>query len=278
MVPRPWLDHYDVGVPTTLEPYPGLTLVDYLSATARDEPAHPVLLYKGGAMSAARLERMSNAFAAALVDMGVQRGDRVALLLPNCPQFLVAEFGAWKAGAIVAALDPSHAPDELHTLLSSIKPHVLVALSSQHGRAKDAQAQVGIEHLIVTNIKEHLPRGTRLMFTLFQEGRGGHRVRLANGDRSPDPAGQLPGKSTRRAGRRQPLFPRPVAGPAESPHRGLPGLCRTRAGLSQHARFPPTAAAPGANRRPLRRGGRSLNDVMGQGRSDRRTGPGSKSG
>ena len=183
MVPRPWLDHYDVGVPTTLEPYPELTLVDYLSATARDEPAHPVLLYKGGAMSAARLERMSNAFAAALVDMGVQRGDRVALLLPNCPQFLVAEFGAWKAGAIVAALDPSHPPDELRELLSSIKPQVLIALSAQHGRAKEAQKHVGIEHLIVTNIKEHLPRGTRLMFTLFQEGRGGHRVRLANGDR-----------------------------------------------------------------------------------------------
>jgi long-chain acyl-CoA synthetase len=183
MVQRPWLEHYDLGVPTTLEPYPELTLVDYLSATARDEPAHPVLLYKGGAMSAARLERSSNAFAAALVEMGVERGDRVALLLPNCPQFLVAEFGAWKAGAILAPLDPSYTADELRELLTSIAPKVLVTLSSLHARAKEAQKQVGIPHLIVTNIKEHLPRGTRLMFTLFQEARGGHRVRLANGDR-----------------------------------------------------------------------------------------------
>ena len=183
MVQRPWLEHYDVGVPASLEPYPELTLVDYLSATARTEPEHPVVLYKGGAMSAARLERASNAFAAALVEMGVQPGDRVALLLPNCPQFLVAEFGVWKAGAILAPLDPACTNDELTALLTSIAPTVLVTLSSLHKRAKTLQRQVGIEHLIVANIKEHLPYGARLLFTLFREAHGGHRAHLEAGDR-----------------------------------------------------------------------------------------------
>lgn len=183
MVPRPWLDHYDEGVPATLEPYPELTLVDYLSASARDQPTHPVVLYKGGSMTASRLERLSNAFAAALVDMGVERGDRVALLLPNCPQFLVAEFGAWKAGAILAPLDPSTTSAELLTLLRSVAPKVLVTISSLYAHAKAMQADVGIEHLIVTNIKEYLPPGARVMFTLFREAREGHRVRLVARDR-----------------------------------------------------------------------------------------------
>ena len=183
MAQAPWLDHYDEGVPTSLEPYPELTLVDYLAATARDEPAHTVVLYKGSSMSAARLERSSNAFAAALVDLGIQRGDRVALLLPNCPQFLVAEFGAWKAGAIIAPLDPSLPPHELHELLARIEPRVLITLSHDYDRAKAAQSEVGIEHLIIASIKEHLPRGARLVFTMFREAREGHRARLASGDR-----------------------------------------------------------------------------------------------
>lgn len=183
MAQRPWLDQYDAGVPSTLEPYPELTLVDYLAATARDAPANTVVHYKGASMSAARLERLSNAFAAALVDMGVQRGDRVALLLPNCPQFVVAEFGAWKAGAIVAPLDPSLTPDELYVLLARIDPRVLIVLTPTYSRAKEVQLRLGIEHLIVTSIKEHLPRRARLVFTIFREAREGHRVRLASGDR-----------------------------------------------------------------------------------------------
>ncbi len=63
----------------------------------------PALLFKGSTISYAQLEAESTAFAAALVALGVRTGDRVALLLPNCPQFLVAEFGAWKAGAVVVA-------------------------------------------------------------------------------------------------------------------------------------------------------------------------------
>lgn len=182
MVQRPWLSHYDDGVPTTLQPYPELTLVDYLGATAREVPEHPVVLFKGGTLTAARLERLSNAFAAALVEHGVCPGDRIALVLPNCPQFLIAEFGAWKAGAIVAPLNPGFTTDELVSLLTAVAPRIVVTLSPFYARAKSAQRRAGIEHVVVTNIKEHLPAGARLMFTLFREARAGHRVRVADDD------------------------------------------------------------------------------------------------
>src|SRR5207245_10399834 len=88
----PWLAHYDAGVPRTLMPYPRRTLLDYLVDAAREHPRDPALQFKGATMPFAELERLSDACAAALSSLGVTHGDRVALLLPNCPQFLVAEF------------------------------------------------------------------------------------------------------------------------------------------------------------------------------------------
>src|SRR6266850_4945999 len=101
MADKPWLTQYDADVPASLQPYPDKTLLDYLAALARDHPAKPALLFKGTALSYAELHRQSDAFGAALASLSVRQGDRVALILPNCPQFLVAEIGAWKAGAIV---------------------------------------------------------------------------------------------------------------------------------------------------------------------------------
>ena len=84
---RPWLEQYDEGVPPSLE-YPHGTLVDVLRATATERPAHPAVLFKGTTLSYGNLDRLSTAFAATLAAEGVRKGDRVALLLPNCPQFL----------------------------------------------------------------------------------------------------------------------------------------------------------------------------------------------
>ena len=109
----PWLAHYDPEVPATLAPYPARTLVDYLADAARTQPDTPALLFKGATMTYRRLARLSDACAAAFSALGVRRGDRVGLLLPNCPQFFIAEFGAWKLGAVVAPLNPIYTEHEL---------------------------------------------------------------------------------------------------------------------------------------------------------------------
>lgn len=82
---RPWLAHHDEGVPHTLEPFPECTLLDVVRSAARERPDHPALLFKGASLSYRELERLSDAFAAALVAQGVEKGDRVALLLGNSP-------------------------------------------------------------------------------------------------------------------------------------------------------------------------------------------------
>src|SRR5262245_46317412 len=103
---RPWLAHYDEGVPATLAPYAERTLVDYLDDAARNRPGQAARLFKGSTLTYAELDRLSDAFAVALRTIGVAAQDRVALLLPNCPQFFIVQVAVWKIGAILAPLNP----------------------------------------------------------------------------------------------------------------------------------------------------------------------------
>ena len=177
-----WLAHYDADVPQTLVPYPEKTLLDYLSELARDNADTAAILFKGTAMTYGQLEDESNAFAAALAAIGVRPGDRVALLLPNCPQFMVAEFGVWKAGAIVVALNPTYSERELEAALDSSRASTVVTLTPFYNRLKSVQARTQVRRVVATSIKEYLPPLLRVLFTLFKEKQGGHRVSLVPGD------------------------------------------------------------------------------------------------
>src|SRR5688572_9771672 len=133
-------------------------------------------------MTYGQLEQESTAFAAALVALGVHPGDRVALLLPNCPQFLVAEFGAWKAGGIVVALNPTYSEREIEAALDSTRASTVVTLTPFYQRVKSVQGRTQVRRVIATSIKEYLPPVLRLLFTLFKEKQGGHRVSLTHDD------------------------------------------------------------------------------------------------
>jgi long-chain acyl-CoA synthetase len=106
-----WLARYDPGGPRSLFPYPETTLLEFLAQTARRRPDQPFILFKGARRGGA-LERLPDAFAAALLSLGVRKGDRFAVLLPNCPQFLIAELGACKAGAVPVPLNPIYGESE----------------------------------------------------------------------------------------------------------------------------------------------------------------------
>ncbi|HEX5109032.1 MAG TPA: long-chain fatty acid--CoA ligase [Vicinamibacterales bacterium] len=180
--PSPWLAHYDPDVRHTLVPYPDDTLIDRLGLLARDHGDRPALLFKGATMSYATLDAESTACAAALASLGISKGDRVALLLPNCPQFLIAEFGVWKAGGIVVAVNPTYSERELEQALASTRATVVIALTPFYERVVRVRGRTAVRHLIATSIKEHLPPVTRLLFTLFREKKDGHRITLRPGD------------------------------------------------------------------------------------------------
>ncbi len=182
MTDYPWLAHYDADVPATLEPYPERTLLDYLTETARQRGDRPVLLFKGAAVSYGRLEQLSDSFAAALVELGVQPGDRVALCLPNSPQFLVAEIGAWKAGAIASPINPTYSDREMEDALNATGAETLVVLNRFYERFKAIQLRTSVKWLIATNIKEYLPLPLRIAYTLLKEKAEGDRITLRDED------------------------------------------------------------------------------------------------
>jgi len=179
---KPWLKSYDKGVPHTLQPYPRRTLLEVVSDTARQRPAHPALLFKGARVSYAQFESQSDALAAALVAQGVKKGDRVALLLPNSPQAVIAQFGAWKAGAIAAPLNPLYTDRELEDAFNECGAETAVVLTPFYAKVKALQPRTGLRRVIATNIKEYLPPLLRLLFTLVKEKREGHRIALRPGD------------------------------------------------------------------------------------------------
>lgn len=182
MIARPWLAHYDPGLPATLRPYPQQTLLDVMGDTVRQRPQHTALIFKGTRMTYAQLEQLTNAFAAALVAQGVKKGDRVALLLPNSPQSIIAQLGAWKAGAIVSPINSLYTAHELTHALNEIGAETVVVLTPFYDKVKSLQAATRVRRVIATNIKEYLPTLTRLLFTLVKEKKEGHRITLQPGD------------------------------------------------------------------------------------------------
>ncbi len=180
--PYPWLAHYDPGVPRTLAPYPHRTLLDYVNDSVRERPAHPAFLFKGRPFTLAEFQRSSDALAAAFISLGVKRGDRVAAMLPNCPQFFIAEFAAWKVGAIFAPLNPIYTEEELAGPLTTSDASLVVTLTSFYERLKKVQPHTPVKRIVTTNIKEWFPPLLKVLFTLFAEKKGGHRVTPRDGD------------------------------------------------------------------------------------------------
>ncbi|HEX8849328.1 MAG TPA: AMP-binding protein [Gemmatimonadaceae bacterium] len=171
---RPWLAHYDPGVPPTLAPYERVTLVDLVERQTREHPERVALRFEGARMTYGELLAQARAFARALEDRGVKRGDRVALLLPNVPQFVVAELGAWLAGAVVAPANPTYPDEELAALLDRAGATIAVVLAPFYEKLKAVQPRTAVRHVIVAHVRDALAFPKSLLFRLFREHRDGH--------------------------------------------------------------------------------------------------------
>lgn len=183
MTTRPWLEHYDEGVPHTLHPYPNRTLLEYVHEAAIEGPDRTALWFlEGASVTNTRLEEESDAFAAALHALGVTKGDRVALLLPNCPQFVVAQLGAWKAGAVVAPLSVLYTDRGLVEALDRSRPEVIVVLNRFYDRVRQILPSTSLRRVITTGIKDYLRPLARMLYTLLQERKDGERIRLGSRD------------------------------------------------------------------------------------------------
>ena len=183
---KPWLKHYDEGVPATID-YPPIPLDQFLTDAAAKHPDHTAIIF-GAAVGSrvldapltyGQLDDLVNRFAAGLQEMGVQKGDRVAIMLPNCPQFVIAAYGTWRIGGIAVCCNPLYVPREVEHLINDSGTETMVVMSSLYERVKSIRAETGLKRVIVTNVKEYFPGLLKFLFTLTKEKKEGHRVDIS---------------------------------------------------------------------------------------------------
>lgn len=146
-----WAKAWPAGMPTSPQyPLGELPLTDYLRHWATVQPDHPAVIYYGHVMSFAELDRLSDAMARLLQSMGVGAGDRVAVFLPNCPQFHLAFYGILKLGAVHVPVGPMSKSYELLHELEDSGATLLITLDAFMPVVRQVRGQTELSAVLVT--------------------------------------------------------------------------------------------------------------------------------
>ncbi len=178
-----WFKAYDPGVPTSLE-IPNLPTDQLLANTAQRFPTNTALVFYNNKLTYAQLNRLVDQFAAALQKNGFKKGDRIAIYMPNCPQYTIAYYGALRAGGVVVPSNPLYVPREIEHQIKDSGATFIVVLSLLYNRLKQVRQGLALQKVIVTNIKEYFPPFLRFLFTVVKENKPDmngerHRVDIA---------------------------------------------------------------------------------------------------
>jgi long-chain acyl-CoA synthetase len=176
---RPWLAHYGDGVPYTIA-VPRVPLHNLLFSSVRRFPRNKAVEFEGLGLSYLRLGKEVNRFANALRSLGIKKGDRVMLLLPNTPQLVIAYYGTIAAGAVAVFTLPNNEPDELIRQIRDCGSRALVTLTQfdeliyQIKNQLEPTGKSPLEHIIFTHIGDYLPFLKRFALQLSREKRKLH--------------------------------------------------------------------------------------------------------
>ena len=172
MVEYPWYKSYDKGVPYSLEPYPKITLLDVIAETTREMPEHTFMYFKDRYFSYKEASRLFEVMASALIANGVKQGDRVATMLLNTPQQLIAAFGAMRAGGIYVPLNPLYNEDELVHTLTTVDAEVIIVWDLLYASIKKVQPRTKLRLVIATSLEDYM----------LPEAKKPHTMQLEKGD------------------------------------------------------------------------------------------------
>jgi long-chain acyl-CoA synthetase len=151
---RPWLRHYDYWVPARMT-YPARPLSDILDAACIDVPDRTATVFLGAELTFADIKDRSDRLAIALARLGIAKGDRVAIMLPNCPQYLIASFAILRLGAIVVNVNPTYTSREVLQLASDSGARAVLTLDRLAPMWLEALEGTSVEHVIVTSLGEY---------------------------------------------------------------------------------------------------------------------------
>ncbi len=187
MESRVWQQHYDPDVPTSID-YPLYPTDYFLKKAAEEHPDNVAIIFGGIApglgeqhrqITYRELDELVDRFAAGLQKLGLQKGDRVAIYMPNCPQYVISYYGTLRAGGIAVPSNPLYVAREIEHQLNDSGATFAVVLSMLYPNIHKVRANTSLEQVIVTNIKEYFPGLLKTLFTLAKEKKGGHRVDIS---------------------------------------------------------------------------------------------------
>ena len=159
---RFWQNSWPKGLPHDIE-VPNVTIHETLMTTAKRFASHPAFYIMGKTIDYRQIDEMSNQFAHALLGLGIEKGDRVAIMVPNLPQFPIAFYGAFKAGAMVSPVNPLLKELELHHQLENTGAKVLVALDMFHEVAEKGRKDTEVQTVVYTRTGEYLPKAKAVL-------------------------------------------------------------------------------------------------------------------
>ena len=178
-----WLKSYEPQVPHSID-YPPLNLYQLFQQAAKNYGEHPAVYFMGRELNYRELTDQIESFAAALSDLGVKKGDRVAIHLPNSTQFPIAYFATLALGAVVVPCNPLYVAREMEYQLKDSGAETIITLTRFYKMIKEVQPRTNLRNVIVSNIKDFFPGFLSTLYTLVKEKKEGDRVSLRPDDYS----------------------------------------------------------------------------------------------
>jgi long-chain acyl-CoA synthetase len=168
---RPWFASYPSDVPASLEPYPEASLFSLVESAAGRFPDRPAIAWFGKRLSYAGLLAEIERCSAMLARLGVGQGDRVALIVPNSPPYVIAFYACQRLGAIVVGNNPLYTKREMEHQLRDAEPTVVLVADLLYADFAEVFASAGIRTVVVTRLNDYMPLVKKLLapFAVFRK-------------------------------------------------------------------------------------------------------------
>ena len=181
MQEKPWYKNYDEGVPTHLD-YPKVPLYRLLEDAAKKCPEKTCTIFHDSVIQYHEMNELTDRLAGAIAALDVHKGDRVGILMPNIPQFVIAYFGILKAGGVVVAINPLYTPREIEYEVKDAGVKLMIVMSDYYDSIRNIQPRTSIRNIIVTHINDLSPRFSGIFSKLDKENEIGIKVQLSERD------------------------------------------------------------------------------------------------
>lgn len=177
MTTKPWLSQYPSEIPHTLS-YESIPVQEYLTRAYHENPEKIAIHFLGKDVTYRELFESSLKFANYLQSIGIQKGDRVAIMLPNCPQNVIGYYGILYAGGIVVQTNPLYTEREIAYQMKDSGAKAILSLDILYPRISKVMKETDLENIIITGIKDYLPFPKNLVYPFIQKKQYGFSVKV----------------------------------------------------------------------------------------------------